>query len=82
MSTCRSCGAPIIWAVTTTGAKMPLDADPDPEGLFVLERGVAVHVIDAKGVDRYTSHFATCPDAASHRKAKPKGTPPSSPERS
>jgi len=49
---------------------MPLNAEPDPEGRFVLERGVAVSVIDAKNLDRYTSHFATCPNAADHRKEK------------
>lgn len=38
---CRSCRAPLLWAVTTAGAKMPLDANPviragEPAGLYVL----------------------------------------------
>lgn len=32
MSACRSCGAGIVWAVTTSGKRMPLDADPTPAG--------------------------------------------------
>lgn len=43
MSVCRSCQAEIIWAVTKTGARMPLDAAPVPgeprqHGVFMLAR--------------------------------------------
>lgn len=27
---CSSCGAPILWAWTRKGARLPLDASPDP----------------------------------------------------
>ena len=33
---CRSCGAQIFWAVTANGKRMPLDAQPHPEGNLVL----------------------------------------------
>lgn len=37
MSACRSCGAPVWWAVSeSTGRFMPVDADPTPDG--VVER--------------------------------------------
>jgi hypothetical protein len=78
--TCRSCGQPIVWAVTRDGKRMPVDPDPDPEGNLVLtanllgdhlvvpvadlERGGAP-IVDS---DRRVSHFASCPNAASWRR--------------
>lgn len=55
---CRSCKKEILFLLTSTGKYMPCDADavkPEDE------------VFDPK---RHTSHFATCPAAAKHRKAK------------
>lgn len=68
-ATCRSCGAPIIWARTTGGKLIPVDPDPTDNG--------NVELVD--GLDRPTAivhaqpplaappmrlpHFATCPDA-------------------
>jgi hypothetical protein len=77
-SACRGCGAEIIWTITSGGKKMPVDAEPDPDGMFVLEwdddaaAAFAIHVRagDLGGLadgDRYTSHFATCPNANSFR---------------
>lgn len=68
-SKCRSCEAPIVWVKTRRGKKMPVDAEPDPAGLFVLE-GMAGELVahkagpldGAAGGELYTSHFATCPD--------------------
>jgi len=74
-TTCRSCGAEILWVHTERGKKMPLDAEPytgdKPSGLFVrrwdhaLDVAVAIATTpDAfPGEPLYTSHFATCPDA-------------------
>jgi hypothetical protein len=60
-STCRSCGAAILWVVTHPGGKrMPLDVPPVKR--FVVEDG------EAYQRDTYVSHFATCPNAAQHRK--------------
>lgn len=72
---CRSCGAAIIWAKTESGRSMPLDAEPvDPTRVnttCILDRGVArFGAIDGpSGEPRYVSHFATCPNAARHRRA-------------
>jgi hypothetical protein len=74
---CSSCHAEIVWGRTATGHKaMPLDAEPDPNGLWALDGNNTVFkatdlVVAALGDGpRYTSHFATCPNAASHRKKK------------
>lgn len=75
-ATCRSCGAEVTWVVTTNGKKMPVDAEPDPEGKFLLnddDPPLATYVHDDQrdGVDvnaLYQSHFATCPSAAMHRR--------------
>lgn len=78
-STCRSCRAPIIW-VRTERSRMPLDATPADESVhagFVLrdmgspEGPLAISATRAMlpGETIYTSHFATCPNAAEHRSA-------------
>lgn len=72
-ATCRSCGAAIIWAVTPAGKRMPLDAQP-AKRIVLDDYGVKTFGDEApcaQVVDTYTSHFATCPNAAQHRKAKP-----------
>lgn len=78
-----SCGAPMRWAHhETTGRRMPLDAEANPAGnISVVRWGdrqpngmalpiIAVNVAPDRAMTpmRYTSHFATCPNAAEHRK--------------
>lgn len=78
---CRSCGAPIIWALTRTYRIMPIDAEPvDGGNVVIVGRGERAPRVDVRpgGTlfdDRptYTSHFATCPDAARWRHSE--GTP-------
>jgi len=69
---CRSCGAAIIWAKTAGGSSVPLDAEPVPNGNIVLRSdGIAVYLkaADARPTGGcFVSHFATCPNAAQHRK--------------
>ena len=69
---CRSCDAPIIWARTAKGKSIPLDASPTSEGNIVLAVFNVAHVLrsgeSAAGRPTYTSHFATCPNAAEHRR--------------
>lgn len=77
MSVCRSCGAQIIWAVTTSGRRMPVDAAPVPNGNVALcphpspGHAPTAHIVspqaEAHQDDRFTSHFATCPHADEHR---------------
>jgi hypothetical protein len=56
---CASCGAAIRWVVVEdSGARMPVEAVPDPDG-----------IVDADG-ERYTSHYASCPHAEKWRKRK------------
>ena len=85
MPNCKTCRAEIRWAVTVNGKKIPIDAAPAAGGNITLsERAkqapIAV-MLDAQGnaplpalqpsaeAPRYTSHFATCPDAENYRKA-------------
>ena len=65
-SSCRSCGASIVWVVMRpSGKRMPLDAKPEKRiTLDDVDPGVG------EMTDTYVSHFATCPQAASHRKPK------------
>lgn len=61
MSVCRSCGAEIRWANTTTGARMPLDAEPEKRAVIVP--GPALEPV-VRIVDTFTPHFATCPEGS------------------
>jgi hypothetical protein len=74
---CESCQAPIVWAKTPTGARMPVNPAPDATGNIVLSDGpkpgdpplaVVTHMSQALDRPRYKSHFATCPNAKLHRK--------------
>ena len=69
---CRSCGAPVVWAITESGKRMPVDAKSDDRGrlrLYVDNLGV-VHVTHDpfSATVHFRPHFATCPDAESWRK--------------
>ena len=71
--TCRTCGAKIIWAVTDKGHNIPIDPTPRPDGnLMLCEDGavlLAIPVCEGDNpTERYVSHFASCPDAAVHRR--------------
>lgn len=67
---CRSCGAPIIWGVTIRGKRIPIDAEPDPKGNMGLIDGRFAVVPSGFEGTRFSSHFASCPDAKSFRRAK------------
>lgn len=72
MSACATCKAEIRWVKTQRGAAMPLDVDPADDGRFVVLDGVAV-VCDPlfhPREPRYRSHFASCPQAAQHRRKR------------
>lgn len=74
LAVCRSCAAQIYWVVTEHGKKMPVDAKPVENGNIIFVNKQA-HVLRAgeqveQGVHRWISHYATCPQASSHRKAK------------
>lgn len=58
---CRSCGAEIVWGETREGRRMPLNP-AQKRFVFGLKTGRLL------SMNTYESHFATCPDAAEHRK--------------
>jgi hypothetical protein len=57
---CRTCNAQIIWFKTAEGRNMPVDAGTVEAGDEELD------------LKRHKSHFATCPQAAKHRKPRGK----------
>lgn len=75
---CRSCGADIRWVTTGSGKRMPIDAHPSRAGnvqLVDTEDGVVGEVMRgnravdarARGLELFVAHFATCPNADTHR---------------
>jgi hypothetical protein len=77
---CKSCQAPMLWAITTNGKHIPVDAEPvavnggggnirltPRPGMAPLAK-VVRNPADLFGVrEVYRSHFATCPHADRHR---------------
>lgn len=78
-ATCRSCSSPISWATLPDGKLMPLDAKSVPDGNIAAhrdERGdLQARVLKdgdelVEGERRGVSHFASCPNAAAHRRSR------------
>jgi hypothetical protein len=74
-SKCVSCSAPLIWAQTERGKRMPVDAQLNSTGNLVLcfevdqfDRPVSGQLVvtapEGYAGPRWLSHFATCPKAA------------------
>ena len=59
---CNSCGAKIIFMKTTAGKYIPIDFSSAHNNKIT-----AADIFDSK---KYTSHFATCPNASKHRSKK------------
>lgn len=77
LATC-SCGAMILWAKTSRGARMPLNATPDPKGDVIVCLGVVTVLRDDQNpqtLGRYQSHWRSCPHSREHRKPRPKPAP-------
>lgn len=84
IESCTACGAPIVWASTSNGAMMPVDAEATPDGNLLLLSTVDrkwVAIVIGKATreapqaaprERHKSHFATCTDPKRFR--KPRGT--------
>lgn len=77
MATCRSCGEEIFFVTLPSGKLIPLDPAPDPiEGnvgvigsrgdVLTDRQATAARAMDIR---LYRSHFATCPNAAEHRRS-------------
>lgn len=77
---CAGCAAPIRWAYTENGKRMPFDADPlDPAGVGPGAYRIEGHrchaaepMFDPPGTQYFMSHFATCPDADQFRRTRRK----------
>lgn len=78
-STCRSCQAAVLWAVTHNGKRMPVDAEPVEGGNIKLRREGDKVIAEFPGKEhpalfednnraRYVSHFSTCPESTEWRK--------------
>lgn len=79
MSVCKTCHLAITWTTNvTTGKRMPVDPTPTEAGNIILLAGndgpesrVLTKAELAARPTRsglYVSHFATCPQAAAHRR--------------
>lgn len=83
MSACRSCSAPIEWALTEAGRRMPLDPGLHADGAVVVVGHVpndGTPLVVTLGVDTRDrlrgvgelelrrSHFQTCPNADDWRR--------------
>lgn len=89
-SKCSTCSAPIYW-VRLGEKSIPIDATPASNGTIAVcaedDRGETV--LRGRAVSRaapalpgeilYINHFATCPQAAQHRRAQQPSPPPASP---
>lgn len=74
MSVCRNCAAPILWARTEHGKRMPLDEAPvcdaiaETRGLYVLRETddpsgpLALAAWGLEGTEpHFRSHVSSCP---------------------
>jgi hypothetical protein len=63
--------AAIRWVVMLpSGKNMPLDAAPSPKGTITVDDDGRARVDLLPGRAKFTSHFATCPNAAKHRRRR------------
>lgn len=70
---CKTCSAPIIWCDTKNNKLMPVDAEPNASGDFVVVNGRTWKATEEDRKLRrelHTSHFATCAQANDHRKSR------------
>jgi hypothetical protein len=77
-TTCRSCPAPIIWAETENGKRMPVNAEPATGGNVRLRErpGQTPLAVVLKTAETFgktglrTSHFVTCEQASEWRQTR------------
>lgn len=66
--TCRACGAPIVWAELTSGKRHPFNAPLTVSGVQPGMFGNDGRTVEIVNNSTRTSHFATCPRAATFRR--------------
>lgn len=71
---CQSCGAAVLWKVTTDGRRVPVDPSPAPLGVVRVTRGHAQFLSKdaaaaarAEGEHLYLPHHSSCPSVERHR---------------
>jgi hypothetical protein len=75
---CRSCGERILWAETVKGRRIPIDVQPahdgnirlEPQGQHAPPLAIVLTGQIENNTQRWRSHFASCPNAAQHRRTK------------
>ena len=78
-STCKGCGAPIVFAKSAMGKYIPCDAqlvryreNPNGKDMVVVDgKGIVRCDLDFEGLPTgmaRISHFATCPNAGEFRR--------------
>lgn len=78
---CKSCGAPMVWAISEKGKPIPCDVKPAEKGsLFLFRRPDKIEAIyylskhpsavraRARGQAKHLAHWATCPRAEQYRR--------------
>jgi hypothetical protein len=75
MDYCRACGARVRWARTRSRKRMPLDAEPNPNGTIRLLPDGSVEVVGARKREGtagplFTSHLTTCPNPKRRRRRR------------
>lgn len=81
MSACSTCKAPIVWAYTRNGKRIPLDAEATEDGLRAVispygnlvateDQIMGIGVVEVRTPGTFVSHFATCAQAGQHRRPK------------
>lgn len=84
---CEHCHAPLLWLTTDAGKRMPVDADPRPDG-NVVRIGKAAGVLGPQkaaaarsaGTPLWLHHVVSCPHADRWR-SKPAARPSRKPAR-
>ena len=64
---CYSCRAPVEWALTPMGARIPLDLGEHDDGELRLSDDIAVYT-SMRPARR--SHYKSCPVAAARRRRR------------
>ena len=85
MGQCKTCGSEILWVKTSAGKWLPLDPVAVEGGNICLDGNYNAEILSPpqceeleKGAAKrgapaprlYKSHFATCPQAAGHRRPR------------
>jgi hypothetical protein len=79
---CTACGCRLVWALTPTGARAPIERDPSPAGnvliLDVSHIGLMAVTLSKEGLQLVRdhglplrlNHFASCPEKEQFRRQK------------